>query len=517
MPKTISLLLLGLYIVTTGIPTGTGVEATHLFAPPLYLLSFDPLNPNGITVNDESTEEVLKIFVSPDDSSIRIKKDSDYNVTYNLEWKNETVKEDCSVLRIFFGMMDNDDKSWTPVPCLIIPDLDLNNYSYKHDCQKDSFQLTYHGQDHGKTEIVISKVQKFTKASSSSTSSSTSTSTAASTAQSTTSSSTSSSSSEKIVEVENYPDNPEDITKNVESTKANVKVAVYLSDGINTFNDVIGWIYFAAWSVSFYPQVYINWKRKSVVGLNFDFLSLNVVGFSLYSCYNCGLYFNEVIQSMYFDENDTQNVPVKVNDVVFGLHAVFACIVTIIQCFIYERAGQRVSYPCIGALIGIALFIISTSISAGVDAITWLDFLTWASYVKLGITIVKYMPQAYMNFRRKSTQGWSIGNVLLDFTGGSLSMLQMIMDSYNLDDWSSFFGDFTKFGLGMFSVLFDILFIMQHYVCYRNAADHDSNEETNQLSNQEEGDSRANGHENLAYVADEVAGVASSSLEDKKD
>ena len=135
--------------------------------------------------------------------------------------------------------------------------------------------------------------------------------------------------------------------------------------------------------------------------------------------------------------------------------------------FIFQRGGQRVSYPCIGALIGIALFIISTSISAGVDAITWLDFLTWASYVKLGITIVKYMPQAYMNFRRKSTQGWSIGNVLLDFTGGSLSMLQMIMDSYNLDDWSSFFGDFTKFGLGMFSVLFDILFIMQHYVCYR--------------------------------------------------
>ena len=77
------------------------------------------------------------------------------------------------------------------------------------------------------------------------------------------------------------------------------------------------------------------------------------------------------------------------------------------------------------------------------------------------------MPQAWMNFRRKSTEGWSIGNVLLDFTGGSLSMLQMIMDSYNMDDWSSFFGDFTKFGLGLFSVLFDILFILQHYVCYR--------------------------------------------------
>lgn len=36
-----------------------------------------------------------------------------------------------------------------------------------------------------------------------------------------------------------------------------------------------------------------------------------------------------------------------------------------------------------------------------------------------------------MNYRRQSTSGWSIGNVLLDFTGGWLSMMQMILDAYN--------------------------------------------------------------------------------------
>lgn len=36
-----------------------------------------------------------------------------------------------------------------------------------------------------------------------------------------------------------------------------------------------------------------------------------------------------------------------------------------------------------------------------------------------------------MNFCRKSTEGWSIGNVLLDFTGGSFSLLQMFLQSYN--------------------------------------------------------------------------------------
>lgn len=34
------------------------------------------------------------------------------------------------------------------------------------------------------------------------------------------------------------------------------------------------------------------------------------------------------------------------------------------------------------------------------------------------------------------------------------------------DDWSSIFGDFTKFGLGAISILFDFLFIVQHYCLY---------------------------------------------------
>lgn len=41
------------------------------------------------------------------------------------------------------------------------------------------------------------------------------------------------------------------------------------------------------------------------------------------------------------------------------------------------------------------------------------------------------LTQAYMNFYYKSTEGWSIGNVLLDFTGGSFSLLQMFLQSYN--------------------------------------------------------------------------------------
>lgn len=80
----------------------------------------------------------------------------------------------------------------------------------------------------------------------------------------------------------------------------------------------------------------MNYKRKSVVGLNFDFLALNIVGFAMYGIFNMGLFWNEFIQAEYFDRYPRGFNPVLVNDVVFALHAMLATGITIIQCFIYE-------------------------------------------------------------------------------------------------------------------------------------------------------------------------------------
>ena len=35
------------------------------------------------------------------------------------------------------------------------------------------------------------------------------------------------------------------------------------------------------------------------------------------------------------------------------------------------------------------------------------------------------------------------------------------------DDWKSIFGDPTKFGLGVLSIAFDLVFMFQHYVLFR--------------------------------------------------
>ncbi|XP_017752194.1 PREDICTED: cystinosin homolog isoform X2 [Eufriesea mexicana] len=257
---------------------------------------------------------------------------------------------------------------------------------------------------------------------------------------------------------------PKNIT---DFSQAFVRVTVEKSVILYHISAVVGWIYFLAWSVSFYPQIYSNYKRKSVVGLNFDYLSLNIVGFIMYALFNCGLFWIPEVELEYFRRYPKGLNPVQVNDIFFALHATFATVITIIQCFIYETGNQRVSITA-RIIHGIfAVFIVISMILAIVKTITWLNFLYYCSYVKLSITLIKYVPQAYYNYKRKSTVGWSIGNIFLDFTGGILSMLQMILNAYNYDDWESIFGDPTKFGLGFFSVAFDIFFIIQHYVLYR--------------------------------------------------
>ena len=45
------------------------------------------------------------------------------------------------------------------------------------------------------------------------------------------------------------------------------RVSALRSDALHVLSQIIGWIYFFAWSISFYPQIHENWKRRSVFGL----------------------------------------------------------------------------------------------------------------------------------------------------------------------------------------------------------------------------------------------------------
>ncbi|KAL9656206.1 hypothetical protein ABK040_007823 [Willaertia magna] len=242
-----------------------------------------------------------------------------------------------------------------------------------------------------------------------------------------------------------------------------------LSPVLTYFSIILGWGYFAAWSLSFYPQVIENWWRKSVVGLSFDFLTLNIIGHTSYLVFNSVMFWSDDVFEQYKKQHGNPNAtnPVELNDVVFSIHAVTLTAFTIFQTMIYERGGQTISVLARGISLALLLAInIGVFLVLG-HRIEWVNFLQELGYIKLVITTIKYIPPAWINYKRKLTIGWSIGNIILDFTGGSLSVLQMVVNGINSGDWSPFYGDFVKTGLGFLSMGFDIIFIVQHYILYR--------------------------------------------------
>ncbi len=65
------------------------------------------------------------------------------------------------------------------------------------------------------------------------------------------------------------------------------------------------------------------------------------------------------------------------------------------------------------------------------------------------------MPQVVVNYRRQSTIGWSIEQIILDVVGGIFSIAQLLIDCSLQNDWSGVKGNSVKLGLGNISLLFD--------------------------------------------------------------
>ena len=67
--------------------------------------------------------------------------------------------------------------------------------------------------------------------------------------------------------------------------------------------------------------------------------------------------------------------------------------ITLFSFSLFQRDKQRVSYVAIAILIVLwALMLISLFVSIG-KKLQWLDLLYIVSYVKLAITLIKYVPQ----------------------------------------------------------------------------------------------------------------------------
>jgi len=264
---------------------------------------------------------------------------------------------------------------------------------------------------------------------------------------------------------------------------------------------VFGWIYFSCWSLSFYPQPLLNYRRRSTSGTTVDFPMVNCLGpylaetrsrsstdartagFLSYFVSNCAFYYSPVIRGQYARRHHGLTPTVHFNDIAFAFHAFVLSAVTASQYLpslwrFPPAVGQKPSRFILGVfsgcLVGVIGVVLLVAARQGEDpdprsGWCWLDAVYALGYVKLLITLIKYTPQIITNARNRSTKGWSIVQILLDFSGGILSISQQAVDSYLQRDWSGLTGNPVKFALGNVSMLYDLVFMTQHYVLYAGA------------------------------------------------
>ncbi|KAJ5807871.1 hypothetical protein N7474_009140 [Penicillium riverlandense] len=269
---------------------------------------------------------------------------------------------------------------------------------------------------------------------------------------------------------------------------------------VKALSRLLGWIYMLCWSASFYPQPIYNYQRGSTSGLAIDFPTINFLGFSYYAIYTSAFLYSPVIRQQYAARFPNSGEPtVRFNDLAFAAHAVLLSAIVYSQFWpsiwgLRVLRTQRISKTMLGLFWGsvmaplvIVWMVVARSPDGGRDPASWawIDVIYALSYVKLLITVVKYVPQAWVNYKRQSTVGWSIIPILLDLSGGVLSLVQLVLDSSLQSDWSGITGNPVKFLLGNITIVSDTVFIVQHYWLYRDAP-----KDTKDAEDRDRGDQR---------------------------
>jgi hypothetical protein len=148
-------------------------------------------------------------------------------------------------------------------------------------------------------------------------------------------------------------------------------------------------------------------------------------------------------------------------------------------------------------------------------AISYLSWLYLLSGIKVLITFLKFLPQVLYNYERKSTKGWSMPGTIMDLMGSILSISQLILDCYFLDDWKGVQGNFIKLGLGVISGTYDVIFIIQHYVMYPGTGD--QYHQNNGNSNAMDLEMSSSGHGLLSYKHVDTASDSGDSDDEKEE
>jgi cystinosin len=165
-------------------------------------------------------------------------------------------------------------------------------------------------------------------------------------------------------------------------------------------------------------------------------------------------------------------------DLVYSVHGLVLTTVAISQLFCWGfkkrttslRKMTKLIILCVLSAIAVLYSVVGTNKlhalkdQASNEVFSLLDLAIVLSYIKIFMSLIKYIPQLLHNHKRRSVLGFSMFTIFLDCSGGILSVAQLFLDAYittghlNMEILISNGG---KLWLSFVTLFFDCCFIYQ--------------------------------------------------------
>lgn len=155
---------------------------------------------------------------------------------------------------------------------------------------------------------------------------------------------------------------------------------------------VFGWVYTLCWSLSFYPQPILNFRKGSTYGTTIDFPTINTLGFLAYFSSTAAFLYSTKIRHEYALRHHGLTPTVQYNDMAFAGHAVILCFITISQFvpriwgFDTTTKSGKTAFPSrtilgigFGAILGVSIVAVIVTLRNDEDPKTgwaWIDVVS---------------------------------------------------------------------------------------------------------------------------------------------
>lgn len=230
-----------------------------------------------------------------------------------------------------------------------------------------------------------------------------------------------------------------------------------ISEALKYTSLCIGFSQTTLFAIALICILYEPIKVKSSDGLSFDLILINTFGYLLLVMQDCfGI---QSPKSQYSNE-------VHITDLIFSFVGMTFCYcgqVVFTQLPRTSKLTVSWFFGIMPIVAGILVILIMSICTQEMNSV----FRTCGS-IKACISLMGYCPQIQLIFRNKSTKGWSIKSSVLEFTGGCLAIVQIVIDFFCVSNGEGFFAslNYGKFFLNFFCCVCCSVIFFQHFVLF---------------------------------------------------